>query len=360
MNNSYASLVANLEKPPILSDPKLLQTISASSNNKHIFQKLKQGQKFCFEGTWGTAMAFYSWLKKQTGKQLPVHDYMSSRYNRELTNTLTGRLYLPITKHQPSLKKAPENPWLKELYPGNPDFLMRFTDYLGMNGARQWYEKGVRFPNLARKLHPFYGAYFPTRTEHLVLFDQWLTGQNSITNPVDMGTGCGVLTFYLLKHRVNDITATDINPNALYSLEQDLGRYSLDSKVQTIETAFFEGLDLSNTNLVVFNPPWLPQEVNNTLDKAMYYGPDFFEKFFESAHQKIPSRCQMVILFSNFAQVVGLTSQNPIEQECIKKSRFKLVEKRKECLKQSTSSRKHWLSQIRMHEEVELWHLKKR
>ncbi len=332
--------------------------ISASDNNRRVLSGLKKGQKNYFEGTWGTAMAFYSWLKKQVQQRYPATDYASSRIQREKLNEWTKHLFLPVKNHEPDLAKAPGNPWLKEFYPDKDHFYLRFTDYLGMNGARQWYERGIRFPGLKHKVHPYYGTYFPTRTEHLELFDEWLKQNNSFGSAVDMGTGCGALTFYLLKHGIKNITATDINPNALFSLQQDLQRLQAGSSVRLFKADFFKEIAPVNAGLLVFNPPWLPQESRTSIDEAMYYNPGFFEDFFAEAREHLSPETTLVLLFSDFARAAGLTREHPIEKELEQNHRFQLIEKISRPLQQKPSPGKNWLSAIRSRENVELWVLK--
>ena len=348
-----------LKHPTLYKFEHLPLPITAATNNRQVLAELKKGHKFCFQGTWGTAMAFYSWLKKQVQNSYPATDYTSSRIQREKLNALTENLFLPIKNHKPDLAKAPGNPWLKEFYPGEKEFLLRFTDYLGMNGARQWYEKGIQFPGLKHKVHPYYGTYFPTRTEHLELFDKWLTGQKGIKNATEMGTGCGVLTFYMLKHGIKNIIATDINPNSLYSLEQDLERTGMQTHVKLMQTSFFDKFENTQPDLVIFNPPWIPMETHTSIDKAMYYYSGFFEDFFKQAYERIPESCRLVILFSTFARAAGISHEHPVEKELQNGNRFSLKEKFQVSIQQKASPRKDWLSQIRLHEEAELWVLKK-
>jgi hypothetical protein len=350
----------NLEKPQIYNFFAETKPFTASSNNRQVLTELRKGQKFCFEGTWGTGMAFYSWLKKRVQSRFPATDYKSSRIQREKMNALTENLFLPIKNHEPALTKAPGNPWLKEFYPKEKEFMMRFTDYLGMNGARQWHEKGIQFPGLNHKVHPFYGTYFPTRTEHLELFDKWLSGQKEIKNATDMGTGCGVLTFYMLKHGIRNIIATDINPNSLYSLEQDLERTGMQTHVKLMQTSFFDEFENNQPDLIAFNPPWIPMETHTNIDKAMYYESGFFEDFFKQAYDKIPGSGRLVILFSTFARAAGISQEHPVEQELQTGCRFSLKEKFQINIQQKASPRKDWLSQIRMQEEAELWVLRKK
>jgi methylase of polypeptide subunit release factors len=349
----------NFEKPQIFQLEEEPEFLTASVHNRKVLSELRKGQKFCFTGTWGTAMAFYSWLKKQVQDRYPFADYASSRIQREKLNALTENLFLPIKNHEPNLTKAPGNPWLKEFYPEEKEFMLRFTDYLGMNGARQWYEKGIQFPGLNHKVHPFYGTYFPTRTEHLELFDNWLHSKKDFRNAVDMGAGCGVLTFYMLKYGIKNITATDINPNSLYSLTQDLERTGMQNRVKLIQTSFFDGLENVQPDLVVFNPPWIPMETHTSIDKAMYYETGFFEEFFKHAYEMISGNCSLVILFSTFAMAAGISQQQPVEQELQTGSRFSLIEKINKKIHQKAAPRKDWLSQIRLHEEAELWVLRK-
>lgn len=333
--------------------------ITAASNNRQVLKQLEKGEKFCFEGTWGTAMDFYSWIKKQVNQHYPITDYASSRINRVKMVQLTEKLFIRIHNHHPDLAKAPANPWLREFYPHPTDFLLQFTDYLGMNGARQWYEKGILYPGLHHKIHPFYGTYFPTRTEHLELFDQWLADNPPFKKAMDMGTGCGVLTFYMIKRGINHITATDINPNALYSVAQDLTKNGVAKNVELKAGQFFRETGGETPDFLIFNPPWLPRDTHTTIDKAMYYEPGFFDEFFRQAHATLPSHTIISILFSDFAQAAGISAEHPIEKEISLHNRFILMEKHTRPIRQKPSPGKNWLERIRSDEKAELWILQK-
>jgi tRNA1(Val) A37 N6-methylase TrmN6 len=176
---------------------------------------------------------------------------------------------------------------------------------------------------------------------------------------MDLGTGCGVLTFYMLKHNVKSIVATDINPNALKSLEGDLKRVGKCDSVSLSHTSFFDNIQTNNLDLVVFNPPWIPEKPTNSIDLAMYYEPSFFEEFFSKAHASLPMGCTVLVIFSTFAQAAGLELNHPIAHELESNSRFKLVNHTQQKLNQKPSARKHWLSDIRAKENIELWELLK-
>ncbi|PKP39640.1 MAG: hypothetical protein CVT98_01055, partial [Bacteroidetes bacterium HGW-Bacteroidetes-15] len=339
-------------KPHFFSSPP--RPFLASTPNREAFEMIKRGSNFCFEGTYGTAMAFYSWVKKQVNLLYPISDYKTSRINRDKLREFSQRLFVRIKNQNIDLVNAPKIPWLQEFYSDFDDYYLPFTEVLGMNGAWQWWVNGIQVPGLMHKVHPFYGVYFPTRFEHLQLFDQWLSQNKSISSAMDLGTGCGVLTFYMMKHGVKNILATDINPNSLYSVSKELERLKGEKFVRLKHASFFEGLDTKELDLVVFNPPWIPEKPSNSLDLAMYYQPDYFQLFFQQAYSALPIGCRLVMLYSTYAQVAGIEKMHPIEYEVNSNKRFKLVQKVDKPLSQVSISKKNWLTHIRQFERVEL------
>jgi len=345
-------------RPATISFAEAPEVFSAGAVFKNVFQNIRKGKFYCFRGTYGTAMAFYSWLKKQINLKYPIQSYSSSRQNKEMLQKYAGFLIMRIENHASDLTGAPQNSWLKILFPDEKDFFIRFTDFLGLNGAWQWYQQGIRYPGLKDPVHPFFGTYFPTRTEHLSLFDQWLSKQKGFEHALDMGTGCGVLSRYMLQHNIKNITATDININSLYSLNLDLERYGNGDKIRFVHTSFFEGLDVFDFDLIVFNPPWIPEKPSGFLDKAMYYDPSFFDAFFGKAHEGMKKEAILLIIFSTFAEAAEISKIHPISNE-LESGRFELVVKIQTSVLQAPSKRKDWLSEIRSNEKIELWVLKK-
>lgn len=325
---------------------------------RKLLKQMQAGEVFVAQGTYASVLGFYSWLKKQAAIQIPIHDFATSRANKALLQSFSDRLLIPVSKGMCTLHGAPQNGWLSALYPETPFFLLRFSDFLGLNGSWQWFTKGISYPGLGYALHPYYGVYFPTRTEHLELFDGWLSKQPKFNHVLDLGTGCGVLTHYLLKHGAEKVTATDINANALKGVKADAEAQGLLPRLSLVLTSFFEDVDAKSMDLVVFNPPWIPAETDNWLDTATHYNTGFFEEFFKQAAQALKPGTKLVMLFSTFALEAGLTKKHPIV-EALKQPAFGLVEKLEQPLKQSPSARKSWLSIIRKSEKNELWILER-
>ena len=135
------------------------------------------------------------------------------------------RLLAPISDHQVQLSEAGPPGFLPELYPEIERFVLPFVDVQALHGAWLRYQEGAHLAVLGRKVHPFFGTYAPTRTSHLELFATWLSGyEGARTLAVDVGTGCGVLTFMLAKSGFFRVLATDNNPNAIESVKRELER----------------------------------------------------------------------------------------------------------------------------------------
>lgn len=355
-------LPADIIKPYIRQSNSRCKTVKPGMQFRDIYRLLNQKKDVCLEGTYGFAMSFYSWLKKQLLQRYPVNDYLSSRRYRGKLIEYQSHIWTTIRNHRSTLKKAPENQWLQGFFAGKDEFIMTFSDFLGMNGAWQWYESGVQYPVIGHLIHPFYGTYFPSRYDHLLLFDRWLSENKKFRNAVDIGTGCGILTLILHKHGIKNIHATDINPNAIYSVKQELRRLGK----RTFENVTLEQADLSGSyvieadDLVVFNPPWVPGDAEKTMDLATYYEQGFFERFFIAMASKCPPGATVLLLFSDFAICAGLTDRHPIREMLNKyDDAFQLLNYHREKVKQPPAKRKNWLEAIREKEETELFVIRK-
>lgn len=349
----------DLHRPPIHPATAEVVELTPETPFAHAFRQLSQGAALCLTGSYGSAMAFYSWMKKRIGARHPIHDYASSRRHRDAWYACSARALIRISHHEPTLAKAPRNPWLRAFFPDLPEFFISFADFLGLNGAWQWYRKGVRYPVLPHPIHPFYGTYFPTRHDHLLLFDRWLedTGTGHHERAMDMGTGSGVLAFIMHARGVPHIHATDINPNAIYSVRQDLKRLGSKAEEGIIpeEGDLLGGFQPGPRDLVVFNPPWIPGEPEKPMDEACYYRPGFFEVFFRRMARQCPSGTTLALLFSDFAVAAGLLEEHPVLDALESQgAAFTLTDHLREPVRQAPARVNAWLSEVRRREQVEL------
>jgi methylase of polypeptide subunit release factors len=116
-------------------------------------------------------------------------------------------------------------------------------------------------------VHPHHGVYAPIRGEYVDLVAdaarEWpVAGKRAL----DVGTGTGVLAFVLARAGAR-VVATDLEPRAIESAREDAARLGLADAVEVLRADLFpEG----RFDLVVSNPPWLPDEARTPLERAVY------------------------------------------------------------------------------------------
>ena len=304
---------------------------------------------------YSTGLLVLKALKLHLEKHYKQDTFNQQREFRAEYNKLSNKLLVSVSNHKLKVKKSPEIGWFKELYPELKDYLLPFPKVQGLNSAWQWFKKGIHIPGLNINIKPYYDTYFPTRFEHLELFNEWIE-ETKITKETayDIGVGSGVLTFKLLQDGFSKIIATDTNPNAIVGMEKALRGNS------------FVDLHLGNlfancntpADLIVFNPPWVPinQEIKG-IDKAIFYDDKLFPDFFEQASKRLKPDGRLVLIFSNLAEVTNVTKENPIQLELLNNSRFEkdvLLTKPVSKASSKTKRDQNW----RKDELVQLWVLK--
>jgi SAM-dependent methyltransferase len=263
------------------------------------------------------------------------------------------RLMAPIVGHRLALDEAQHNGFLSELYPGMDGFRLPLIAVQELHGAWQRYEHGSHLAVLGRKLHPFYGTYAPTRTSHLELFGTWLSQYSGARDlAVDVGTGCGVLSFMLSRASFPRVIATDINPNAIESVSRELKRMNQPPPLELRCVDLMGDID-EPVNLIVFNPPWIQGAIDDLLDQALHYQDDLFVRFFDQAARTLAADGRVVMVFSNIISLLQPHVQHPIEAE-LTRGRFELVQKLQRKVKPppDANGRKR-----RTREKVEVWEL---
>ncbi|MCK4919593.1 MAG: methyltransferase [Bacteroidales bacterium] len=347
-----------IERPePIISDVDILK-YTKRQDPQIAIETLIEGNYVIIKDFYSTGLSLLSELKKYLQNSNSKQSFKEQRDFRSVYREISHRLLLLVQDNKLVVRKAPMIGWLNKLYPELNEFLLPFPQVQGLNSSWQWYERGISIPVLHKKIHPFFGTYFPTRFEHLKLFDNWLKQyRGSKELGIDVGIGCGVLTFQMIKHGFKKVIGTDSNPNAIIGLTEDLTGNNLSSKIGLIHGDLFANCD-EKTELIVFNPPWLPASHNiEGLDKAIYYDSELFPRFFTEAKNHLTDKGKLILLFSNLAKISGLTDKHPIKKELAEGGRFKkelFLEKKAGPASKKTKRDQNW----RNSEMVELWVLK--
>ncbi|WP_194774595.1 methyltransferase [Pararhodonellum marinum] len=330
-------------------------SFTRKSDIRETIQTLLAGKQILVEEIYSNGLYLLRELTSYLKNTLPNDSFLEQRAFRAEFRKLSHLILIHVKEHKLMVRKAPVIGWLEKLYPELNEFFLPLPQIQGLNSAWQWYKNGIHIPVLRNKIHPYFGVYFPTRFEHLNLFDNWLKRyEGPKKTAVDIGVGSGVLSLLMVQHGFQKIFGTDINPNAIIGLSESMEGTKLARKIE-IDFGHLFGKWEKPTELIVFNPPWLPamQELNK-LDEAIYYNEQLFPDFFEAAHKRLLAGGKIVILFSNIAQITQVTTEHPIKKELLSGNRFVLEKCLKKSVKEASEKTKrnqHW----RGKEEVELW-----
>ncbi|MCR9131648.1 MAG: methyltransferase [bacterium] len=352
-------MIPEVIKPALVRPKKNAQHFHKSVDVKSAIESLKADNHVIIADYYSSGLLLLKELKKHLNKSLPNKSFLEQREYRAEYQKLSNLILMEIKNHFLAVKKAPAIRWLEKLYPESEQFYLSLPQIQGLNSAWQWYIKGVSIPVLRNKIHPYYGVYFPTRFDHLIVFDNWLKRYNGPKkSAMDIGIGSGVLSLQMMKYGFQKVYGTDVNQNAIIGLKEFMGDTKLSRKIELDHGNLFGKWD-KETELIVFNPPWLPKSHDlNRLDEAMYYNETLFEEFFSAAKQRLLPDGRIVLLFSNLAQITDATKEHPIERELANGGRYKLenyYKKRVKSASKKTKRNQSW----RAKEEVELWELSK-
>jgi len=339
---------------PIVSDIEMV-LYKRRMDSKKAIEDILDGSNILIEDYYSTGLTLLHELSNYLKKKHPVQSFQEQRKFRSEYQKLSYQILLQVSDNKLMVKKAPNIGWLEILYPDLEKFMLPFSQVQGLNSAWQWYEKGVSIPVLRNKIHPWYGVYFPSRFEHLQLFDNWLKRyEGAKKTAMDIGIGSGVLSLQMMKHGFQKVYGTDTNPNAIIGLNQFMSGTKLARKIEIDHGHLFAKWE-QKTELIVFNPPWLPtsQDIGR-LDEAIYYNNNLFTEFFTEAKERLLPNGKIVLLFSNLAQITKVSESNPIEKEIAEGGRFKkdlFLTKTVKPASKKTKRNQNWRSS----EAVELW-----
>lgn len=346
------SINAPLYRPIPIVD-RDFQPVDRQTHPSEAARRLLEGEAFVVVDHYRTGVQILEQLRASIPVPKPPNNYRERQIYQSTLREAEMRLLAPIEEHRVALNDAGYIGFLEELYPDRHSFLLPFVSVQELFGAWNHYEVGTHFPVLGHRLHPFYGTYAPTRTEHLELFATWLSQyKGGRTRAVDVGTGCGVLALMLAKAGFSRVVATDNNPNAIESVRRDLERLSEPPKIELVHTDLL-GEDTTPSELIVFNPPWIPGRVDDHLDHALYFEDGLFERFFDQAVERLTSQGCLALIFSNVMGLIQPDVPHPIETE-LARGRFRLVAKTSRKVKPTPDKEGR---RRRTREKVEVWEL---
>jgi len=344
-----------VNKPAPIELGKEVELFKRGVNIKQTIEALEAGKSFIIKEFYNNGLTLLDELQKHLDKKYSDESFKDQRAADLEYHKLSNLLLMEVIDHKLPATMAPNIGWFKLFYPENKNFLLTFPQVQELDISWQEHQKGVSIPVVRNKVHPYYGTHLPTSFEHLVLFDNWLKRyEGPKKTAIDVGVGNGLLSFQLVKHGFQKTFGTDINPNAIFGLKDFMGDTKLSRKIE-LDFAPLFGKWNKPTEMIVFNSPWLP--ISKELDRgdaAVYYNENLFPDFFAAAKERLLPDGKIVLIFSNIAQLTGVTKEHPIEKELADGGRFKL----EKCLTKSvraSSDKTNRYRHLYVDEEVQLW-----
>lgn len=343
----HSSVVSNDLKAPVVRE-SLLKPLKSSNRSIHFLtQAIDDGRDVLLDESFHRGLEIVRSLEQRVVSTSSRATFAERTANAERLHTLSKRLWVRFDQHTVRLEGVTLESLLQTLYPSTATGYLSFPAIREIAGAAKRVREGVRYPVLGRRLHPFFGVYFPTRTEHLELFATWLSQYKGMKDHcVDVGTGSGILTFLLAKSGFNIIDAIDQNPNAIWSVHEELRRHPIDTTIRLHCADLLS--PVTNVNLIVFNPPWIPGKSNSSVTEALFFDGGLFDRFFEQAYTRLSDDGTIVLVFSTILTLLRPDIPHPIESE-LTKGRFKLQQKLQRKVKPTGGNRTK--------EKVQIWEL---
>jgi predicted RNA methylase len=282
--------------------------------------RLRNGESLLYGGDYRNARQLLDALARRLRKhrghpaRSPLEAFRTEREAREREQrTLSHLLVSMDAAYRLELRHAPEvAPACSEAWGDPPDVrtVLPLKLLLGVLGAAEWRRKGLEVPGLKGRLRPRYGVFTPTRNEYVGLLLEAPSPEGR--RVFDIGTGTGVLAFVLLQRGAAHAVGTDLEPRAVASAREDAELLGLADRFETLEADLFPP---GRADLVVCNPPWLPEHPRTRLDRAVF-DPDsrFLRAFLAGLREHLAPGGQGYLLLSDLAERLGLRPAGFLEE----------------------------------------------
>ncbi len=234
--------------------------------------------------------------------------WRAERERRRLAHEVLSRLVVPVEEGwRIPLGRAPDvaAALAEALDPEvRPPGLLPLREVLGMVGAHEWRRKGVAVPALGARVHPHHGVFAPVRGEYVDLVHraaaEWpVAGRRAF----DVGTGTGVLALVLARAGAS-VVATDVEPRAVACARENVARLGLADRVEVVLADLFPP---GQADLVVSNPPWLPDVARTPLERAVYDADGaFLGRLVAGLPGRLAEAGEAWIVVSDLAELLGL------------------------------------------------------
>jgi methylase of polypeptide subunit release factors len=301
--------------------PSRLSEVDDRLKADEALRRVKRGEYLLYTGDFHNArqllQAMGRRLQAPSRAKSALEAFREERQARLLEHETLSRVVVELDaeyrvglRRAPDVKQACQDVWGDS--GGQPTHVALKT-LLGMLGAAQWRKNGLQVPGLKGTLHPHYGVFTPTRTEYVELLARVPKARIDGARVFDVGTGCGVLAFVLLQRGAASAVGTDIDPRAVACAQSNARGLGLDRRFTALEADLFpEG----RADLVLCNPPWIPEPPKNRIDRAVYdEGSAMLGRFLGGLAEHLSPGGEGLLLLSDLAVLLGLRPAEWLEGE---------------------------------------------
>ncbi|NTX04557.1 class I SAM-dependent methyltransferase [Myxococcus sp. CA040A] len=299
--------------------PTRLHAVNDRLSADTALKRVRNGEFLLYSGDFHNAKqllgALGRRLERASNARSPLEAFRAERRARQLEHETLSRIVVSLDRdYRLALARAPDVAQACRQVWGEPETeftVVPLKQLLGMLGATEWRRKGLAVPGLTGLIHPHYGVYLPTRTDYveLLLWLPLLKGQRVF----DVGTGTGVLSFLLLQRGAASVQATDCDSRAVACARENAEQLGLSKSFQVAEADLFpEG----KADLVVCNPPWIPEPPKNRVDRAVFdEDSQFLRRFLEGLPAALTPGGEGLLILSDLAVLLGLRPSGWLQEQ---------------------------------------------
>ncbi|MBX7098011.1 MAG: class I SAM-dependent methyltransferase [Myxococcaceae bacterium] len=275
-------------------------------------RRVRRGEYLRYEGDFHNAkqllQAMGRRLETPSRAKSALEAFREERQSRLLEHQTLSRVLVALdADYRLALSRAPDVAVAcREVWGESPggETLVPLKTLLGMLGAAQWRQKGLTVPGLKGLLRPHYGVFAPTRTEYVDLLKQVPAARLKDARVFDVGTGTGVLSFVLLQRGAKSAVGTDVDARAVACATDNAEALGLADRFTALERDLYpEG----QADLVVCNPPWIPETPKNRVDRAVYdEDAGMLRRFLEGLPAHLAPGGEGLLIISDLPELLGL------------------------------------------------------
>jgi predicted RNA methylase len=290
--------------------PQVLRPVDDTLTADAALKLVRRGEFLLYRGDFLNAKqllaAIARRLPAQPRSNSPLEAFRSQRRAKALAHETVSRLLVSLDHdYRLQLSRAPDVAQACAQVWGpatKPNTVVPLKTLLGMLGAAEWRRTGLTVPGLSGRLIPHYGVYVPTRSEYVELLQN--IDNVKWKSCFDIGTGSGVLGLMLLQRGATSVVGTDIDPRAVACASENAQRLGFGERFLTEQrTLFPEG----KADLVICNPPWIPEPAKNRIDRAVFdENNEMLSGFITQLPQHLTADGRGLLIVSNLAVLLGL------------------------------------------------------